>query len=364
MAETSKNHDFPSGSVAKLSIIETGARIGDIPIAAFFGPPLDGYERLALSPAWSFLIESPTGRKVVFDLAMNNDPDKVTPAVKEEIASVQATAEVPKTVAQVLSEGGVDLASVESIIWSHWHLDHVGDPSTFPDTHEIVVGPGAKEVILPTYPEKEDSQFHEDMMRGKTIREVTFDGSLKFYGFDAVDFFGDGSFHLIDLPGHALGHIGGVVRTTTNPDTFAVLSGDLYHMAGELRPNAQKPLPSQVSFARHPAHLGKAETTTCTRSALERLQTARGRSIDEPFFEVVPAVAPDADVANEMLKRAQIPDSQENVLFLAAHNDAIINVANFFPETANNWKELGWKEKLEWEFLTHIAPAIEGEAAN
>lgn len=48
---------------------------------------------------------------------------------------------------------------------SHWHLDHVGDPSTFPDTREIVVGPGAKEIILPTYPEKEDSQFHEDMMR-------------------------------------------------------------------------------------------------------------------------------------------------------------------------------------------------------
>ena len=48
---------------------------------------------------------------------------------------------------------------------SHWHIDHVGDPSTFPDTPEIVVGPGAKEAILPTYPENEDSQFHEKMMK-------------------------------------------------------------------------------------------------------------------------------------------------------------------------------------------------------
>jgi hypothetical protein len=68
---------------------------------------------------------------------------------------------VSRRVAQVDSALRIALL----ILSSHWHLDHVGDPSTFPDTHEIVVGPGAKEVILPTYPEKEDSQFHEDMMR-------------------------------------------------------------------------------------------------------------------------------------------------------------------------------------------------------
>ncbi|ETS84468.1 hypothetical protein PFICI_02493 [Pestalotiopsis fici W106-1] len=361
MAETTQSHAFPSGSVAKLSIIETKARIGNIPISAFFGPPLDGYERLALMPAWSFLVESSTGRRIVFDLAMNNNPETVTPGVEKEIASVEATVEIPKTVAQVLSEGGVSLKSIESIVWSHWHIDHVGDPSTFPDTPEIVVGPGAKEAILPTYPENEDSQFHEKMMKGKTLREVVFDGSLKFYDFDAVDFFGDGSFYLIDLPGHALGHIGGVVRTTTNPDTFAVLSGDLYHIAGELRPNVQKPLPAHISLAPPRGNTDAKESTVYPRSALERLQTARGRDVDEPFFEVVSAVAHDAALANEMLKKAQIPDALENILFLAAHDDALIDVANFFPDTANNWKELGWKKRLEWAFLTHFAPSIQSQ---
>ncbi|KAI4595365.1 hypothetical protein KJ359_007040 [Pestalotiopsis sp. 9143b] len=356
MTSTSETADFPSGAVAKLSIIETGARIIGVPVSAFFGPPLDGFENLPSSPAWSFLVESPSGRKIVFDLAMNNDPEKVTPSVKEEIEAIHARAEVPKNVAQELSSGGVSLSSIESIIWSHHHLDHVGDPSTFPDTTEIVVGPRAKEIILPPYPENKDSQFHENMLKGKTLREVAFDGSLKFHGFDALDYFGDGSFYLIDTPGHALGHIGGVVRTTASPDTFAVLSGDMYHSAGELRPNAHKPLPAQVSFrpAHTPTHWRAGSVCAC--SAYDRLQTSRGRKVGEPFFEVIKGH--DVAVANESLRTAQFPDALENVLFLSAHDDAVIDVADFFPKTANNWKELGWKEKLEWAFLTHLSKDI------
>lgn len=195
-----------------------------------------------------------------------------------------------------------------------------------------------------------------EMCRGKTLREVAFDGSLKFHGFDALDYFGDGSFYLIDTPGHALGHIGGVVRTTANPDTFAVLSGDMYHSAGELRPNVHKPLPAQVSFrpAHQPAHWRTGAVCAC--SAYDRLQTSRGRRVGEPFFEVIKGH--DVAVANESLRTAQFPDALENVLFLSAHDDAVIDVADFFPKTANNWKELGWKEKLEWAFLTHLSKDI------
>lgn len=35
---------------------------------------------------------------------------------------------------------------------SHWHADHTGDPSTFPPTTELVVGPGFKNKLLPGYP--------------------------------------------------------------------------------------------------------------------------------------------------------------------------------------------------------------------
>lgn len=44
---------------------------------------------------------------------------------------------------------------------SHWHWDHIGDPSTFPPSTRLVVGPGFKEAFLPGYPAKSDSPVRE-----------------------------------------------------------------------------------------------------------------------------------------------------------------------------------------------------------
>ena len=44
---------------------------------------------------------------------------------------------------------------------SHWHFDHIGDPSTFPGTTELVVGPGFKEKFFPGYPAIEDAPVRE-----------------------------------------------------------------------------------------------------------------------------------------------------------------------------------------------------------
>lgn len=44
---------------------------------------------------------------------------------------------------------------------SHWHWDHIGDPSTFPPSTQLVVGPGFKEAFLPGYPAKNDSPVRE-----------------------------------------------------------------------------------------------------------------------------------------------------------------------------------------------------------
>ena len=41
----------------------------------------------------------------------------------------------------------------DAIVWSHWHWDHIGDASKFPDSVDLVVGPGFKENLLPGWPE-------------------------------------------------------------------------------------------------------------------------------------------------------------------------------------------------------------------
>lgn len=48
---------------------------------------------------------------------------------------------------------------------SHYHFDHLGDPSRFPSSTEIVVGPKFKKAFLPGYPTGKQSPVRESDFR-------------------------------------------------------------------------------------------------------------------------------------------------------------------------------------------------------
>lgn len=50
-------------------------------------------------------------------------------------------------------------------IISHSHFDHHGDPNTFPDSTDLIVGPGFKANFVPSYPTKPDSGVDENAWR-------------------------------------------------------------------------------------------------------------------------------------------------------------------------------------------------------
>lgn len=88
---------------------------------------------------------------------------------------------------------------------SHHHYDHTGDPSTFPHSTDLIVGPGFKEEFTPGYPSNPESPIKDSDWEGRTLREVNFvDSSLRLGRFRALDWFGDGSFYLLDSPGVSL----------------------------------------------------------------------------------------------------------------------------------------------------------------
>lgn len=55
---------------------------------------------------------------------------------------------------------------------------------------------------MPGHPAKDDSPILESDYEGRTVNEIDFQGTgLRLGQFRAMDFFGDGSFYLLDSPG-------------------------------------------------------------------------------------------------------------------------------------------------------------------
>ena len=173
---------------------------------------------------------------------------------------------------------------------------------------------------------------------------------LRIGQFQAYDLFGNGSFYLLDTPGHAIGHLAGLARTS--PDTFVMMGGDLCHHAGVIRPSSYVPLPAEIrlnAFHSFPGSL-------CPVAKVEKLQHSRGRRLDEPFF--TPNFAHHMPSALETISKAQASDADSNVLFIYAHDPSVRGVVSLFPEYMNDWKAEGWRDKLFWKFLEDFKDAI------
>lgn len=108
---------FPPGAVAKVSIIDNGTRINGMSVGESSQPPIEGHDYVVDGPSWSFLIESPTGRKALFDLGLPKDYHQMAPRITGFIADSGWKLKVEKDVIDILKENGVSGADINSIIW-------------------------------------------------------------------------------------------------------------------------------------------------------------------------------------------------------------------------------------------------------
>jgi hypothetical protein len=190
--------------------------------------------------------------------------------------------------------------------------------------------------------------------RSRNVQEIEFvpgESCLRIGDLAALDFFGDGSFFLLNTPGHAVGHLSGLARTTTNPETFVFMGGDICHHGAEIRPSNNLSIPAEI----HLTPSGK-EMSYPDGALFRALNIRRDRKPNEPYFD--PVLAIDLPRAIKTIKDAQKVDGQDNVFFVFAHDMGICGVVDFFPKSINNWKKEGWKEKTHWNFLADLAPSI------
>ncbi|KAL9594760.1 MAG: hypothetical protein Q9219_006846 [cf. Caloplaca sp. 3 TL-2023] len=315
----------------------------------FWQPEIAGFNGHH-APSYCFLI-SHASAHIVFDLGTRPDWQNCAPKLRALVEST--TTVTPGSDAASMLDNGISglnirSADVKAVIWSHNHFDHIGDITTFPPSTELVVGPGVRALSWPGWPLNPDAIVLDEDQKGRHVREIAFDHGLKVGRFDAHDYFGDGSFYLLDAPGHAMGHLCGIARTTADPPTFVFMGADACHHVGVLRPSEYIPLPrviriptttkgSPAGIKEYPGHL-------CQRLTL-------GQSPTNPFFKVAQsALFPDFHAAMETVRKIQELDADENIFVLMAHDVSLKGEIPMFPATINSWRRRDLKTATRWLF--------------
>ncbi|KAL4932778.1 uncharacterized protein BDV17DRAFT_253733 [Aspergillus undulatus] len=202
---------FPkhAGSTVDVSVIPGGK----ITLSRSFliKEPVPGHEMINGAPCYSFLVENKAkGKKLLFDLGLPKAwKEKLPLTLRETLeqgVSKGWSLDIEKDVADHLHETGIPLDSIDAIVWSHHHFDHVGDPSLFPGSTALIVGPGFKtdKSTFPGYPKNPDAKTIDDAFHDREVVELDFsNASSEIGGFPAIDYFGDGSFFFLQTKGHS-----------------------------------------------------------------------------------------------------------------------------------------------------------------
>jgi len=120
-----------------------------------------------------------------------------------------------------LERQGITRENIRHIFISHFHPDHIGGLTFFPDAKLVYRRESLARLVTFSPMKQLHNAFLKDLVpadirsRSICIEESDFRQSDE-YLFHCYDFWGDNSLILLDLPGHALGHTGYLINTETS----------------------------------------------------------------------------------------------------------------------------------------------------
>lgn len=143
-------------------------------------------------------------------------------------------------VASRLSADGVDPRSITHVVLSHLHPDHVGGVRRFPDAifvltagqQQTLDAPSLRSGVLPGLFPGWWGEARRVVLTDSSFRPVDVEG----IPVRAADLLGDGSYLIVDLPGHADGHVGALVEQRVLLAGDAAWGQDLLTAAADMRP--------------------------------------------------------------------------------------------------------------------------------
>ena len=272
--------------------------------------------------------------------------------------AINITADVP----DILNAASVPLSSIDFAIWSHHHPDHTGDLSLFPTSTSLVVGPGFKTrpETYPGQPVGPNAETLHEAFEGRELIELDFSRSsgastLKVGGLRAIDWFDDGSFYLLEAPGHTADHIMALARTSA--DKFVLLAGDGAHHCGEFRPAPLTPLPDTIS----PSPLEPpTSASSCPCSLFQPVHPSPESFRTMPFYEAAAHHIEDAVAKRATLDALRAFDASPDVLIILTHDASLLDVLEFFPKAdLSGWeKQPSRKDIGQWRFLNDFRKSV------
>lgn len=149
----------------------------------------------------------------------------------------------------VLASRGIEPDDIRRVFVSHFHGDHIAGLRLFPNARFVYRRAAHESLIRQDEWTQVRHAFVSGLLpddfveRGEPIEESRFrPGSAPFHEFHTLDFWGDGSLVLVDLPGHAEGHTG-YVLTTASERWFYIVDATWY--VDVLLKGRTLPLPSR-----------------------------------------------------------------------------------------------------------------------
>ncbi|KAJ7718627.1 beta-lactamase-like protein [Mycena metata] len=326
------------------------------PDASLIGPVLPGRGSVPF-PNYAFLVTHKNNTRIVWDLGLRADTANYAPSIAglftAGIITVQPGA---KGMTDLLTQGGVPLSSINQVIWSHAHFDHVGDMSKFPSTTQLVIG---SETNTATFPQTAGASLLASDFANRTVTKIDFSKANHTFGnLKAIDYFGDGSFYLVDTPGHFPGHMSALARVT--PTSFVYLGSDTYHNAAEMRPRPefQKNYPC-------PAHLVAEAKTAISTDFFWSPKTTDGAfdvvSRADPLMvasDLPTSLTADPITAGISLAKVAAFDADPDFFVVVAHDLSLRSSLPYFPKTLNSWQTSKLKQNTVWNFVDQTNPAF------
>lgn len=117
MAPTTTLFKVPAGNTAISVRMINPVNFGPAQLRRFVEPQVPHVMEKRLGPCLTFLLEHPSGRKLMFDLGIRKDYQNYAPTIANYIPTTKYTIEVTNNVADILEEHDIAASSIEAIIW-------------------------------------------------------------------------------------------------------------------------------------------------------------------------------------------------------------------------------------------------------